>query len=325
LEEAPLLSIILPVYNAEDYVQDSIQSVLNQTFIDFELIIINDGSTDQSESKILQFTDSRIRYIKNEVNLKLIATLNLGLELARGTYIARLDADDIALQDRFSIQVNFLERQPDYGLIGSFAYLFGSETGTLEYVQEDFAIRYALLTHNPFIHSTVMFRNSIIKNYNLSYDVKQMHVEDYDLWLKILNFTKGKVIPEYLIRYRVHTEQISSIYKDLQIQNALSIQKKYFLSEFSKLKHIDVLISIFYSEYLDIPSKCLAFYDFTQNYGSIDSLLKIKVRASIENKIKDSVLDLKSISWKDFCTLFKLRQIFTLKQKLALFLKIIRN
>ncbi len=325
MNSEPILSVILPVYNAEDYVQDSIQSVLNQTFIDFELIIINDGSTDLSESKIFQFTDIRIRYVKNNVNLQLISTLNLGLRLAKGKYIARLDADDIAHPERFEKQIDFLETHSEFGIVGSFASLFGGSVGNLTYVQEDHEIRYSLLTHNPFIHSTVMIRSSVLKNYDLSYDLEQLHVEDYDLWMKLLYFSKGKILPDYLVKYRVHSEQISSIYKDLQIQNALSIQKKYFLREFSKLKHVDVLMSIFYSENLDIRSKCLAFCDFTQNYESIDSLLKIKVRATIEKKIKDSVLDLKSISWKDFCTLYKLRQIFTLKQKLALFLKIIRN
>lgn len=319
---SPLVSVILPVYNAEDYVQDSIQSVLYQTFTDFEIIIINDGSTDKSESKILQFTDSRIRYIKNEVNLKLIATLNLGLELARGKYIARLDADDIALPDRFAKQVDFLERYPDYGLIGSFATLFGNDTGILEYVREDLTIRYALLTHNPFIHSTVMFRNLIIKNNKLYYDNKQIHVEDYDLWLKILSFTKGKILPEYLVNYRLHSEQISSIYKDVQIHNARLIQKKYFNREFSKFKYVSILCSVFFLEKVDIYSKYLAWKDLNDNYEHIHSILKERLKKDIKKKIKDSVLELESISIQDYLIVFKLFHFFTLKQKLALFLKI---
>ena len=321
----PLVSVILPVYNAEKYVGEAIESILNQSFSNFELIIINDGSSDYSEKVILSFKDSRIIYIKNETNLKLIATLNLGLKLAQGKYIARIDADDLAMLDRLTKQVDFLDKHQDYGLIGTFAKLFGSEVGSLEYVQDDSAIRYALLTHNPFIHSTVMFRNSIIKNYKLCYEDKQIYVEDYDLWIRILSFTKGKLLPEYLVNYRVHSSQISSIYKELQVQNVLLIQKKYFLNEFSELKNVGVLCSIFFSENVDVHSKYLAWKDFKNNFEMVQSKFKIKIRKIIQKNIKNSVLEMESISFTDFLILLKLHQFFTLKQKLALFLKLFKK
>ena len=106
----PLVSVLMAVYNGEKYLLEAIESILNQTYTNFEFLIINDGSTDSTEEIILSYSDQRIRYIKNEQNLKLIASLNKGLDLAKGKYIARMDADDISLPDRLEKQVNFLER-----------------------------------------------------------------------------------------------------------------------------------------------------------------------------------------------------------------------
>ena len=113
-----LISIILPAYNAEKYLKEAIDSILAQTYTNFELIVINDGSTDKTEEIILSYQDSRIRYIKNEKNLKLIRTLNKGIGLAKGKYIARMDADDISLPHRLKEEVEFMEAHPNIGEIG---------------------------------------------------------------------------------------------------------------------------------------------------------------------------------------------------------------
>ena len=113
----PTISIILPAYNAEKYLAPAIESILQQSFKDFEFIILNDGSTDNTEKIILSYTDSRIKYIKNEKNLKLIKTLNKGIELAKGKYIARMDADDIALPTMLEECYTFFETHPEYSIV----------------------------------------------------------------------------------------------------------------------------------------------------------------------------------------------------------------
>ena len=115
----PLISVILPAYNAERFLEEAIDSILAQTYKNFELIVLNDGSTDRTEEIILSYNDPRIRYIKNESNLKLIKTLNKGIALARGKYIARMDADDISLPTRFEKEIEFMEIHPDIGVCSS--------------------------------------------------------------------------------------------------------------------------------------------------------------------------------------------------------------
>ena len=116
----PVISVILPVYNAERFLREAIDSVLKQTFVDFEFIILNDGSTDKTEDIILSYKDPRIRYVKNEKNLKLIKTLNKGVDMARGKYIARMDADDISLPERFEKEVAYLEAHPDVAVVSCY-------------------------------------------------------------------------------------------------------------------------------------------------------------------------------------------------------------
>ncbi len=121
----PKVTVLMPVYNAEKYLKTAIESILKQTFSDFELLIINDGSTDGSEEIIRSFNDKRIRLFNNEQNLGIIKTLNKGLNLAKGEYIIRMDADDISLPDRLELQVKYMEENPGIGISGTQARIFG--------------------------------------------------------------------------------------------------------------------------------------------------------------------------------------------------------
>ena len=123
----------MAAYNEEAYIRDAIVSVLNQTYENFEFIIINDGSTDQTESIIISITDKRIKYLKNEVNIKLIDSLNKGIALATGKYIARMDSDDICFPERLEKQVEFMEANPNIGISGAQLELFGRSKGQMNY------------------------------------------------------------------------------------------------------------------------------------------------------------------------------------------------
>ncbi len=317
----PLISVILPVYNAELYVSESIQSVLNQSFSDFELIILNDGSTDGSERVILEFQDKRIKYVKNETNLKLIDTLNLGLKLVQGKYIARMDADDIAFPDRFEKQITFLEKNPDYGLVGSFAECFGDTNGIMKYVEEDQDIRFALLTHNPFIHSTIMVRSTVLKENNLAYKKDKLHVEDYDLWIQLLAFTKAKLIPECLIKYRVHENQVSNVHREMQKLNAENLQKAYFNFVFKGISNLYEMRSIFYDKFFN--EQILLFVENRKKIKiSLSNEIQKRVFKTIDIKSRDAYLTKEKVGLKELFSTILFNNFFTLKQRTVLIFKL---
>ena len=226
------LSVIMPVYNGAKYLKEAIESILSQSYTNFEFIIINDGSTDHSEEIILSFDDSRIVYVKNPENYRLIKTLNLGFSLAKGRYIARMDADDISHPYRLQKQVQFLELNKDYGLIGSGVNLLNGEyKSQLLYHTDHESLKFALAFYCPFIHPSVMIRKDVHDGMNLVFDNQYLHAEDYELWTRFAFKTKIANIPEYLLDYRIHDAQISSQHSDLQTELATKIRRKY-LSEF---------------------------------------------------------------------------------------------
>ena len=295
-----LISVILPVYNSELYITETIESILAQSYSYFELIIINDGSTDNTENCILKFKDDRIKYIKNDSNLKLIKTLNLGLSIAKGKYIARIDADDIALPHRFEKQIEFLENNSSYGIVGSFAQTFGSENKILKFIENDQDIRFALLSYNPFIHSSVLIRKTILTENNLHFDSNQLHVEDYDLWIKILMYSKGKILPEILIKYRIHENQISVVHNEIQKLNSFLIQQSYFSFLFNHIPENKFLSNFFFGNVFTIADviKCLKLIKELQNNQN-----EVIVRKMIEylvKKAKNYIFETKQLSLKEF-------------------------
>jgi len=228
----PLISVLMPAYNAEKYIGEAIKNVLNQTFTDFELIVINDGSTDKTEEIILSFNDDRIHYIKNETNIKLIATLNKGIDLAQGKYIARIDADDVCMPERFEKQIDFLENHPDYVLCGSWAYIIdskGEKTGRVRYIDTHNLLKISLLFTVPLIHPSVMAQTNILKQFK--YSISALHTEDFELWIRIVNAGyKIANIPEYLIKYRWHDTNISVENEAFQSKKKFELLKPYIES-----------------------------------------------------------------------------------------------
>ncbi len=224
----PLVSVVLPVYNAEKYIQVAIESILGQSYTNLEMIIIDDGSTDNSLSIIKSFTDKRIRLVQNDQNLKLIRTLNKGLELSRGVYIARMDADDIAMPERLEKQVKYLEVHSSVGICGSYVEIFGDqiENKVWKYPLVDKDIRAEMLFKSPFAHPSVMLRKQIISDYNIRYNERYLHAEDYDFWVLIAEKSQLANIPEVLLKYRIHNNQVGSRYTMIQRENTSIIIKK---------------------------------------------------------------------------------------------------
>jgi glycosyltransferase involved in cell wall biosynthesis len=237
-EVVPLVSIVMAAYNEEKYIHEAIDSILRQTFSDFEFIIVNDGSTDRTEEIILSFSDSRIKYIRNDQNLKLIASLNKGLSLARGKYIARMDSDDISLPERLSIQVQFMEAHPEIGISGAQLIVFGSEDSTMNYPLEYDDLLLRLLITSCFPNNLVIFRSAIMQRHNLTFTSGYHHGEDYKFWTQWLQVTKGANLPDYLVKYRFHASSVSHKFKDVQRQTRNRIRVEYAAQIFQLSENI---------------------------------------------------------------------------------------
>jgi glycosyltransferase involved in cell wall biosynthesis len=227
----PRITVLMPVYNCELFIKEAVDSILNQTFDNFEFLIIDDASTDKTVDIINTYTDTRIQLIEKPVNSGITNSLNFGLKIAKGEYIARMDGDDISLSKRFAKQVAFLDANPDVVLCGTNFSIIGREKViNLPKTNED--IKIALLKGNCIAHPSVMMRNSALEKFNVCYDSKTEPAEDYDLWVRLIN--KGKLVnlEEILLQYRVHTTQVSQKRECQQINSALE-------SRIKMLKYLD--------------------------------------------------------------------------------------
>ena len=237
-----LVSVIMPAYNASLYLRDAIDSILNQSYRNFELIIINDGSTDDTEEIILSYSDSRIRYVKNETNLKLIKTLNKGIDLAMGKYIARMDADDISLSFRLEKEIQYLENNLDVDVVSCFPNNIDSKGNFLCHSSyfsctEHLSCRFVSLFEPPILHPGVMFRANILQVYKYSDQPEFYHIEAFELWNRMLfSGVKVHMIPEYLFNYRDNETSICHTFADVQWERQLALSK----SSIKNVLNIDV-------------------------------------------------------------------------------------
>jgi glycosyltransferase involved in cell wall biosynthesis len=223
------VSIILPTYNGEKYIRRAIESILSQSFSDWELIIINDCSSDNTEIILKEYIakDVRIFYIKNEINLGVHKSLNKGLKEAKGDYIARIDDDDEWIdKDKLKKQIEFLENNKDYVLVGTGVVLvdiYGNEINRYLMPILDKDIRKKLLRINCFIHSSVVFRKSIL-DMSGNYDGL---LEDYDLWLRMGVLGKMANLASYSVKYWLNNTGVNSQKKVLRLKENLFLSKKY--------------------------------------------------------------------------------------------------
>lgn len=208
----PLVTVLLPVYNGEHFLPYSIESVLSQTLMDFELLIINDGSTDKTLEIIKTYEDPRIRII-NQKNLGLARTLHNGVLQAKGIYIARMDADDISLPNRLSIQTIQMEQNPEVVLCHGLVDLIDSNGHLLQkrvgLPLTSWQARWSLLWRNVIIHPTVFLRKNFLINRGFNYNPFMVGCEDYELWRKLADKAAFSFLNSSLVRYRLHRESIT--------------------------------------------------------------------------------------------------------------------
>jgi len=205
------VSVVMSVYNGEKYLREAVDSILGQTFRDFEFIIVDDGSTDHTWTILQSYDDSRIVLLRNQENIGLTRSLNKGLAAARGEYIARMDADDVSLPKRLEKQVAYLDAHPEVGLLGTWVEIIGERGERLSVLRrpvDPLFITWSLLFDNCLVHSTVMYRRSLVGKlggYNPS-----RYAQDYDLWSRMSLETQIVKLPEVLVSWRSHPAGITA-------------------------------------------------------------------------------------------------------------------
>jgi glycosyltransferase involved in cell wall biosynthesis len=223
----PKVSIVMPTFNNDIYLQASIESILFQSYGDFEFIIIDDGSTDLTPTMLAMVKDPRVKIIRHESQLGLIASLNDGLYVAKGEYVARMDADDISFTDRLMLQVGFLEAHPHIDLCGT-GMILSRQNNLKMNPQTHEEIRTWLLFHTCISHPTVMIRRSTVNRLQLSYNPAFPYAEDYELWNRIAPYVQMANLPQPLLYYRQHTGQVSQSFRDIQELSARRVRERQF-------------------------------------------------------------------------------------------------
>ena len=207
----------MSVFNGDGFLRNAIESILKQTYQDFEFIIIDDASTDATRSIISSYKDARIRIFANEENQGLVSCLNRGIELARGEYIFRMDADDISEPTRIERQIAFMDGNRSIGIAGTWIRTLKADGGEVrEFPADPEAILCRLLFETVLAHPTVVFRKSVLMDNNLRYEQSFHRCEDYDLWVRAGRVTKISNISEPLLGYRIHSGQTGQKYSKIQ-------------------------------------------------------------------------------------------------------------
>lgn len=254
----PLVSIVIPVYNMEQFVLECVNSILDQTYTNIELMIIDDASTDSTYSLLKSLDDSRIVLIKNELNLGLAACVNAGIVRSNGKYIARMDGDDIAMPDRIQKQVSFLEQNTDVDIVGTAMKSFGHSTYLHVFPSTHAECKTQLLFNVCFGHPTVMMRKSIFKDASNFYNEElRQYSEEYELWTRLVDKFKFANLVEPLLKYRTFPESSKTDSENKRKLNSYEIRSRYIThqlgisSDFDFSQH-DVISNLQKMEYAQL-------------------------------------------------------------------------
>lgn len=232
----PLITVLLCTYNDESYIAEAIQSILDQSYQNFEFIILNDGSTDNTKQIVQSFNDPRIHYLEHSENKGLEDSKNWGLAEARGKYIAYMDGDDIAMPERLRAQTVFMEENPKVGLCASAVQVFGAKNNRYFPAETDLEIRCRALVGTPLNHPSCMIRTSVLRKFNIQYRKDFPAAEDHPFMLELLKVTEAYCIPKTLLKYRKHDQNISVTKRNIQIVSS----KRAIELAFKELAGIEV-------------------------------------------------------------------------------------
>jgi glycosyltransferase involved in cell wall biosynthesis len=222
-----LVSVLLPVYNASHYLKEAVSSILNQTYKNFEFIIINDGSTDGCCDFLNSIDDSRIKLINHAKNKGIIETLNEAIGISEGEFILRMDADDVSYPERIQILLDYMKNNPRVGIAGSYTNLTGNSLYHTKFLNSD-EIKARLLFDNVYSHPTMIFRKKVFSENGIYYNKKYIHAEDYGLWMELMHKTEYGIVPIPLLKYGIHQNQISKIHRKKQMEMVGIIHRTVF-------------------------------------------------------------------------------------------------
>ena len=230
MQNKPLISVIMSVFNEEQYIVESIQSILNQTISDFEIIVYDDCSTDRTLEIIRGIDDDRIHIYQNHTNQGLTKNLNQALDIASGQYIARMDGDDVSTPDRFERQIQYMNSHPDTMLISCQTQSFGEESLVWKLQDDPEKLRCMMLVRPVLAHPGFMFRKELVDQYGFKYDESFRQAQDYELVSRVTRKFSIGICPYVLLKYRVHKTQVSNSAKGSQFCNADRV-RAYLLDE----------------------------------------------------------------------------------------------
>ena len=277
-----MISIVIPTYNSARYLRECMDSVLNQTYQDFEVIVVDDGSTDNSVAIIQSYQDARIKLIRNEHDY--IQSLNMGMTAAKGKYIARMDSDDIMLPERLQLQYEYMEAHPEVDVCGGFAQCFGESNRLISVASSHKDIVSGFILYNTMVHPTVMLRKhsvSIFPKHNhiyQCYNPEYKYAEDYKLWTELA--TKGcqfANIPTVILKYRTSKNQVSS-----QKQNEMMVCSYKISADFDEF--IGELIVKQDKAYENILNETIELHNNDKiQYNTLQNIFYQIYRASLNN------------------------------------------
>lgn len=235
MSKTPAVSILMPVYKTAPYLREAMDSILSQTFTDFELIILNDCSPDNADEILDTYTDSRIVRYKGEKNVGLSNILNVGIGMARGEYIARMDSDDLSTPDRLQIQLDYLEAHPEIDLVSAGMQLFGAKDEVWIREQNPEKVKIEALFHSPILHASSMWRRMRFEENGLRFRQEMVPSEDYDLWTRaMVKGLKLVNLRQVLYKYRIHPAQATTR-TDLTAEKDRIVQQNYLLAALPSL------------------------------------------------------------------------------------------
>ena len=289
----PTISVIMSVYNEEKYIETSLKSLLNQTFGDFEIIIVDDASTDDTKQRIQRLKDERIHLICNEINQGVTQNLNKALKHVKGKYIARMDGDDIAFPERFEKQYQYMENHPDTMLVSCYTKSFGDSDLVFALPDDSEVLKVRMLVRPVYAHPGFMMRRELVEA-GYQYDEDYRTAQDYEFASRVSEKYKIGLVPEVLLYYRVHKKQISAKAGSQQFNNADKIRKR-------QLERLGVYLSE--TEWLDYQKlvkeeKVNNLEDFYRVDEIIQKMVKANKKIKIySQKIMDDTLKRMLYTW----------------------------
>ncbi len=231
--DKPVISVVIPTFNSEKYLYEAIESVVNQSHNNLEILILDDGSSDNTIEIIKSFADVRIKLFESKVNQGQSHQLNKGIIKATGEYVCIMHSDDVMHVNKLERQLIFLKNNPLIGVCGCNVQLIGEKNDIWIYPEKNQACKDLLLSSVPFAHPAVVFRKSVLSEMGFIYDQKMVPTEDYDLWVRLANKTLFGNVQEVLLRYRIHPNQIGNTEKKKQEKLLDEIRQKMIVQLFN--------------------------------------------------------------------------------------------